>query len=270
MAGSMRLPQAFGRHGHPAPPRRRGGELLQSPAVTSEPTPDRSSSHPAVRVVLALAATGLDATLLAIALGGVAPLLAHPRALTLLALWAACAVTLALVRPVRGHDATTVERDPPFVLLALFLLPLLAPPLAALGERLALWPLPGGALLRWLGVALSGAGLGVRIAAMAQLGSRFSPLLAVQRDHALETRGLYARVRHPGYLGALLAALGGALAFGSAVALPLVAAMGLLLWARAGREEALLERHFGLAYLNYRARSGRLLPRLTPQRTPRA
>jgi len=238
--------------------------------VTKEPTPDRNPSHPAVRTLLALTATGLDAALLALALGGVAPLLAHPRALALLALWAAGAITLALLRPVRGHDAATVERDPPFLLLALFLLPLLAPPLAALGERLALWPLPGGAPLRWLGVVLSGVGLGVRIAAMAQLGSRFSPLLAVQREHALETRGLYARVRHPGYLGALLAALGGALAFGSAVALPLVAAMGLLLWTRAGREETLLERHFGTAYANYRARSGRLLPRLAPPRSPRA
>ena len=244
--------------------------MLQSPAVTKDPAPGRPPSHPAVRAVLALAATGLDAALLALALGGFAPLLAHPRALALLVLWAVGAVTLALVHPVRAHDATTVEREPPFVLLALFLLPLIAPPVAAFGERLALWPLPGGAPLRWLGVVLSGAGLGVRIAAMAQLGSRFSPLLAVQREHALETRGLYARVRHPGYLGALLAALRGALAFGSAVALPLVAAMGLLLWTRAGREETLLERHFGTAYASYRARSGRLLPRLAPPPPPRA
>ena len=171
-------------------------------------------------------------------------------------------MALALIRPVRGHDATTVERDPPFTLLALFLIPLAAAPVAALGERLGLWPLPGGPALRWVGVGLSGAGLALRIAAMAQLGPRFSPLLAVQRDHALETRGLYARVRHPGYLGALMAALGGVLAFGSAIALPLVLAMGWLLEARAAREEVMLEAHFGEAYRAYRARSGRLLPRL--------
>lgn len=230
--------------------------------------PGRRPPHPVVRAAFALVVTGLDAALLALALGGVAPLLAHPRALALLALWAVGAVTLALLRPVRGHEATTVERDPPFVLLALFLIPLLTPAVAALGERLALWPLPGGSPLRWFGVALSGVGLAVRITAMAQLGSRFSPLLAVQREHALETRGLYARIRHPGYLGALLAALGGALAFGGTVGLPLVAAMGLLLWARAGREEVMLERHFGAAYVNYRGRSGRFLPRLAPPRRP--
>src|SRR5262245_31949437 len=199
--------------------------MTDTPAAPRRP-------HPIVSGVLALLVTALDALLLALALGGLAALAAHPRALTLLALWAIGGVTLALLRPVRGHEAVAVERDGPFVLLLLFLIPLLTPPLAALSERLGVGPLPGGGALRWTGVALSGAGLAVRIAAMAQLGSRFSPLVAVQREHALETRGLYARIRHPGYLGAWLASLGGALAFGSAPALPLVAVMGLLLWRR--------------------------------------
>lgn len=238
--------------------------------MTDARAPDRGPAHPVVRTAIALAATGLDVVLLALALGGFAPLLFHPRALTLLFLWAVGAVSLALLRPVRGHDAAAVERDPPFVLLLLFLIPLLTAPVAALGERLALLPLPGGEALRWLGVGLSGAGLWLRIAAMAQLGPRFSPLLAMQHGHALETHGLYGRVRHPGYLGAIVAALGGTLAFGSAIALPLVLAMGRLLSARAGREEAMLEAHFGEAYRAYRARSGRFLPRFGPPPRPGA
>ncbi len=237
--------------------------------MTAPPT-DRRPPPPIVRALLALVVTALDAVLLALALGGPGPVVAHPRAPALLAVWAVAAVTLALLRPLRGHDAATVERDPPYVLPLLFLLPLVTPPFAAYGERLALWPLPGGDALRWAGVALAAFGLAVRIAAMARLGARFSPRVAVQREHALETGGLYARIRHPGYLGALLATLGGALAFGSAVALPGVALMGLLLWARAGREEALLERHFGEAYRSYRGRSGRFLPRLAPARPPAA
>lgn len=232
--------------------------------MTTGTAGDRGRPHPLVSAALALLVTGLDAALLAFAVGGIAPLLAHPRALALLVLWAIGGVTLALLRPLRGHQAVSVERDPAFVLLALFLIPLATAPVAALTERLALWPLPGGAALRWAGVALSGLGLALRIAAMAQLGSRFSPLVAIQREHTLETRGLYARVRHPGYLGSLLASLGAALAFGSLPALPLVAVMALLLWRRAGREEAMLERSFGEAYASYRARSGRFLPRVSP------
>lgn len=227
----------------------------------TDPTAGPRRPHPVVRAVLALLVTALDAGLLALALGGIAALTAHPRALALLGLWAIGAVTLALLRPVQGTAAALVERESPLVLIALFLIPLLAPPLAALSERLSLGQLPGGALLRWTGVALAALGLGVRIVAMAQLGPRFSPLVALQKEHALETRGLYARIRHPGYLGAWLAALGGALAFGGGMSLPLVAAMALLLNARATREEAMLEHRFGVDYHQYRTHTGRFLPR---------
>ena len=60
-----------------------------------------------------------------------------------------------------------------------------------------------------LGVAnlllVSAAGLALRVSAMQQLGARFSPLVALQQQHTLETTGWYAHVRHPGYLGALMA-----------------------------------------------------------------
>ncbi len=249
-------------------PRRGRADLLVSRPVNTETTEVPRRPHPAVTVLLALMVTVLDAALLAGALGGIAALFAHHRALALLSLWTIGGVTLALLRPVRGHDAVAVERETPLVLLALFLIPLVTPPIAALGERLALVPFPWGGALRWTGVALSGAGLALRVAAMAQLGPRFSPRVALQREHALETRGLYARIRHPGYTGAWLASFGAVLAFGSALALPLVAAMGWLLWERAGREETMLERHFGEEYRSYRGRSGRFLPRLVPARPP--
>jgi protein-S-isoprenylcysteine O-methyltransferase Ste14 len=122
-------------------------------------------------------------------------------------------------------------------------------------------PLPGGDPLRWLGVILSVAGFAIRIAAMAQLGPRFSPLIAVQRTHALETRGLYARIRHPGYLGAWLVTAGAALAFGSALTLILPLLMLGVLATRIRGEEAMLERHFGDDFRRYRARTGALTPR---------
>jgi protein-S-isoprenylcysteine O-methyltransferase Ste14 len=216
-----------------------------------------------VRVLLVLA---IEAGLLAWGLGGLAALATSPRALVLLALWAAGGVTLSRTRPARGQDVARSEPDP-LAMLALALLPLAIPGVAAWGGRTGRWPLPAPQFAGWLGVALTALGLWIRISAMRQLGARFSPLLALQREHALETSGWYARVRHPGYLGALLANWGAALAFGSALALPLAGAMTLIQWDRVRREERLLAGHFGEAWRDYARRTGALLPRLAPRRS---
>jgi protein-S-isoprenylcysteine O-methyltransferase Ste14 len=213
------------------------------------------------RPLLVLVVTGLDALLLALALGGWRPLANHPRALALLACWALSGVVLAALRPPRSRVAVAEERESRLLLAALGLIPLLIPPLAAASERFGWGALPGGDALRWSGVGLAALGLAVRVTAMRQLGSRFSPLLTVQPDHVLETRGLYAWIRHPGYLGAWLASLGAALAFGSGPALAPVLLFGALMAARARREEALLEEHFGEAWRRHRGRTGGFLPR---------
>jgi protein-S-isoprenylcysteine O-methyltransferase Ste14 len=213
-------------------------------------------------VVGSLAVTALDAALLMLALGGIPALVAHRRALALLAVWLGGGLVLSLLRPVRVHDPVATIAESPATIAALFFIPLFVPALSAYGERVGLLPLPGGALLRWGGVFVSGAGLALRIGAMARLGSRFSPLLVTQRDHVLETAGPYAFVRHPGYLGTLLVAIGTVLAFGSAAGFALVVPLTIILDRRSRREEALLEREFGEAFRVWRARTGRLLPRV--------
>jgi protein-S-isoprenylcysteine O-methyltransferase Ste14 len=220
-------------------------------------------------LLFALAGLVVDAALFALALGGLAPLLAHPLALALLAIWTTANVVLAALRPVRRQDTVAERADARFVLIALGLLPLIAPPVSALGERLrwaaAPWdaiPAPLAETIAWAGVALTALGLAIRITAMTRLGARFSPLIAVQREHALETTGLYARVRHPGYLGTLLAITGAVLTFQSMLAWPLLAIMYAAQTARARREESLLENHFGDPYRAYKRRTGRFLPRL--------
>ncbi len=215
-----------------------------------------------LRVLLAIAFEGV---LLAWGLGGFAALLASPRALALLAIWGVAGLTLSVARPGRAHDTVSAERNAGAMvaLVALALMPLAIPPVSAWGGRRALLPLPMPELVGWLGVALSALGLWIRVSAMRQLGARFSPLVALQRDHALETTGWYARVRHPGYLGALIASLGAAIAFGSALALPLVLAMTAFQWERLRREERMLAGHFGDTWRAYAARTGALLPRLT-------
>jgi len=224
--------------------------------------------HVARTLLLSLAVLALDFGLLALGVGGLGPLAHHARALALFASWVVATPTLALLRPVRSHEPVSAQSDP-LVMLALFAIPLLTPMLSALGERLGLWLLPGGAPLRWGGVGLSVAGLALRIAAMRQLGSRFSPVAAVQRDHALETGGLYGVLRHPGYLGACACELGIVLAFGSALTLPLALVMGLALGRRIAFEERLLEERFGGEFLAYRARVGGFLPRVGTARAPR-
>ncbi|MEQ1832084.1 MAG: isoprenylcysteine carboxylmethyltransferase family protein [Candidatus Eisenbacteria bacterium] len=214
-----------------------------------------------LRLARAAVALAVDLLLLAWGMGGFAAVFAAPRALALLAIWGAAGVTLTLTRPTRGQDTTRTEKDP-FAMLLLAIIPLGTPALSAWGARTGTWLLPAPEALGWLGVALSALGLYMRVAAMLQLGTRFSPLLAVQREHALETTGWYAVVRHPGYLGALLANLGASIAFGSALALPAALVMVVVQADRVRREERLLAGHFGEVWQAYARRTGALLPRL--------
>lgn len=212
-------------------------------------------------VLRVVAVMAVEASLLAWGLGGYARLLATPRALALVAMWFVSGVVLSLARPSRAHDTQKAERDP-LAMLMLALLPVAIPPLAAWGGRTATWPLPMGEAIGWAGVAIVALGLWIRVSAMLQLGARFSPLVALQREHVLETSGWYARVRHPGYLGSLLANWGAAIAFGSATALPLALLMTVFQVDRLRREERLLASHFGAEWRAYAARTGALLPRL--------
>jgi protein-S-isoprenylcysteine O-methyltransferase Ste14 len=218
--------------------------------------------------VLALLVLALDAVLLSLGLGSVRAMLRDPRALALLAVWGAGGIVLAWSRPTRGHDAERARPDPRSMLV-LFVVPLVSPALGAFAARQGWLVLPWTPL-HWIAISLVAAGLAIRVAAMLQLRHRFSPVMAVQREHELETRGPYAWVRHPGYLGALLACLGGALAFGSVAALPLVALMLRVQLTRVRREERLLADHFGAEWSAYAARTGALLPLLGRARLPAA
>lgn len=219
-----------------------------------------SASPASARAIIgAFAVLALDAALLALGLGGAAALAREPRAWALLAIWGASGLVLAVRRPVRGQDVATSRPDP-LPMLVLLVVPIVTPMLGAWTARRG-WAVPPQALaLSWAAIALVAAGQWLRIAAMLRLGPRFSPLVAVQKEHTLETGGPYARVRHPGYLGALLTSLGGALAFGSAATLPLVALMLAAQLSRVRREERLLAERFGGEWSAYAARTGALWP----------
>jgi protein-S-isoprenylcysteine O-methyltransferase Ste14 len=76
------------------------------------------------------------------------------------------------------------------------------------------------------------------------------------------TGGPYRFVRHPAYSGDLALWLGCALGTMNALLLALWPLYLLGARLEAIREEGILEAHFGAAYRDYAARTGRLVPRL--------
>ena len=127
-------------------------------------------------------------------------------------------------------------------------------------DRREIWVWPENDTLRYVGLGCVIIGAGLRVAAMAQLGPLFSTFVAIQKEHALVTGGLYRFVRHPIYTGSLLAVAGIFLVFRSqlvCIAFPLYC-VGTL-W-RVHDEEQLLLEGFGEEFQKYRSCTWRLLP----------
>ena len=133
--------------------------------------------------------------------------------------------------------------------------------LLLVGRPGTLWPV-GGAV-RTLGLGLVVVGCGVMAGAGWQIrrGLTASPL---PNDRTvLMDRGWFARVRHPIYSGLIVAGAGLTVSRASVLALACLAALMVLLQAKARFEETVLARRFS-GYAAYQARTGRLLPRLRP------
>jgi protein-S-isoprenylcysteine O-methyltransferase Ste14 len=114
--------------------------------------------------------------------------------------------------------------------------------------------------LRWLGIPLMLAGMGVLLPALWAHGRKLTPLPEPKRELGLLRRGVYASIRHPIYAGLLALAFGLALWFQKASAL--VGAMLLTLFfnLKAREEERRLRRLYP-EYADYQRQTGRFLPR---------
>jgi protein-S-isoprenylcysteine O-methyltransferase Ste14 len=200
-------------------------------------------------VVLGLAALGS---------GGIAAFLAEPArvALALVALALTAAATFSEGNLSGGVREDRADR---WVLVAFAAVGLLLSYLPARFDRLDVWTIDGDAV-RWTGVAVFAVGGTLRLWPVFVLGRRFSGLVAIQPGHALVTTGVYARIRHPSYLGLMLASIGWALAFRSGVGLLLTVALLVPLVARIGDEERLLATEFGGEWDAYCRRTWRLVP----------
>lgn len=117
------------------------------------------------------------------------------------------------------------------------------------------------AALQLAGLAIMALGIAVRSTAIVQLGRFHTPNVAVRTDHQLKQDGLYRHVRHPSYLGALIAYLGFTLALGNwlSVAALMCTATGLYLY-RIHEEDEALAAAFGETYRQYARHTWRLIP----------
>jgi protein-S-isoprenylcysteine O-methyltransferase Ste14 len=113
------------------------------------------------------------------------------------------------------------------------------------------------------GLALVLLGSLIRVAAIHTLGKAFTATVQVDADHRLVQQGLYRHLRHPSYLGALLALIGVPVLFSAWWATAFTAVAMSFAYLRRIRleERALLERH-GTAYRDYRARTALVIPGL--------
>jgi protein-S-isoprenylcysteine O-methyltransferase Ste14 len=116
-------------------------------------------------------------------------------------------------------------------------------------------------LLQLCGLGLLVAGIAVRWTAIRALGVFFTGRVQIREGHTLIRTGLYSRLRHPAYAGALLAYLGLGLAFSNwwtlaCSVLPYLVAIGY----RIHVEEAVLQKTFGPAYAQYALATKRLIP----------
>jgi protein-S-isoprenylcysteine O-methyltransferase Ste14 len=145
---------------------------------------------------------------------------------------------------------------PPFLYLACLILGL------ALDHLLPLpLTLPGAALLQWTaGGGLIVVGVAIVVAGVRNFTRAATPVPSNQPVRALVTTGIHGWSRNPIYVGMFLLYAGIGIAARSPwvliLALPLVI---ILRYGVVAREEAYLERRFGDAYRDYKARVRRWL-----------
>lgn len=208
--------------------------------------------------ITTLLSVGLQLGLAIVARGGFGAFFAEP-ALVALTVLTIIATVAALATGGNLNPGEREDRANRWVLVAFTFLGLAIAYLPALTDRLDIGSLDGD-WVRWLGNLLFAVGCILRLWPVFVLGHRFSGLVAIQQNHQLVTSGLYSHIRHPSYLGLVIATAGWVLAFRSSVGLVLTALTLPVLIARMNSEEALLEAHFGAEYAAYKRRTSRFLP----------
>jgi protein-S-isoprenylcysteine O-methyltransferase Ste14 len=116
--------------------------------------------------------------------------------------------------------------------------------------------------VRYFGSILLLGSLVFRIFCVRALKRQFSIYVAIQENHQLITTGIYSRIRHPIYLGAIVSLIGIELVFPTLSGFLFVVIYSMLLTHRMAQEERLMLKHFGSVYEEYISKSYRLIPNI--------
>jgi protein-S-isoprenylcysteine O-methyltransferase Ste14 len=158
-------------------------------------------------------------------------------------------------RPSDAVAASFITR-PPLIYLACLLLGLAL-------DRVVPLPLalPGAALMQWMaGGGLILIGFAIMAAGVSNFSGATTPVRSNQPVRVLVTTGIHGWSRNPIYIGMFLVYAGIGIAAGSPWILILVLPLAITVrYGVVAREEAYLERHFGDAYRDYKARVRRWL-----------
>ncbi len=125
---------------------------------------------------------------------------------------------------------------------------------------LVIRPLPDSPAIQLLGLALTVLGCLFAVWARVTLGSNWSGLPTVRREHELITRGPYALARHPIYTGILLALAGSAIANGASGWMMAWFLVFISYTVKIRQEEKLMMETFPQDYPAYRRRVKALIP----------
>jgi protein-S-isoprenylcysteine O-methyltransferase Ste14 len=112
-----------------------------------------------------------------------------------------------------------------------------------------------GDAVRYLGLLVYATGCVLRIGPMFALKKRFRAPWTTQDEHYLVTTGFYRYIRHPSYLGAMLAMLGWFLVFRSWIGFVVCLLLIPLGIPEIRKEEKMLADEFGEEYAAYQRRT---------------
>jgi protein-S-isoprenylcysteine O-methyltransferase Ste14 len=111
-----------------------------------------------------------------------------------------------------------------------------------------------------IGLIMIVVGLIIRFIAIATLKKNFSGALRIRDDHTLVKNGIYKRVRHPAYLGAIILFAGIPVMVSSPLGFLVMLLLIPYLLHRIKLEESMMIERFGKEYEDYMMSSKRLVP----------